>query len=122
MLACIPTEGNSGINDTICAHFGSAPFFTLVNTATDEITVLPNNNAHHSHGTCHPMQTLAAHPIECIICTGMGRRAVEKMMAQGIRLYRAPSTAVSDAVQGLKANQLQEMDLRQACAGHGQHH
>lgn len=122
MLACIPTEGNSGITDTVCAHFGSAPFFTLVDTDTDEITVLPNQNAHHDHGTCHPMRTLADYAVTCIVCGGMGRRAVENLMAQGVRLYRAPSTSVADTVAGLKAGTLPEMDVRQACAGHGHHH
>ena len=122
MLACLPTEGNSGIADTICAHFGSAPYFTLINIDTEKITVLPNGNAHHDHGTCHPMKTLADFPIDCVVCAGMGRGAIEKLTAQGIRLYRATSNSVEQTIAGLKTGTLQEMDVRQACAGHCHQH
>lgn len=118
MIACIPTNGDSGPNDTVCAHFGSAPFFTIVNSDNGEITILQNQNAHHDHGTCHPMKTLASHPLDCVVCRGMGRRAIETLNAQGMRVFRAPSESVADAIQALKANSLREMDMRQACAGH----
>lgn len=122
MLACIPTEGNSGIADRVCGHFGSAPYFTLIDTETNQVTVLSNQNLHHEHGACNPMQALAAHPVDCVICTGMGRNAVEKLMARGITLFRAPSASVEETLAGLKAGDLSVMDLRQACAGHDHRH
>jgi predicted Fe-Mo cluster-binding NifX family protein len=68
------------------------------------------------------MQALADHPVDCVVCTGMGRRAVERLMAQGITLYRAPSASVADTIAGLKTGSLTVMDLRQACAGHEHQH
>jgi predicted Fe-Mo cluster-binding NifX family protein len=45
MLACIPTNGSAGLEDTVFDHFGSAPFFTLFDSETGEVTVLENRNA-----------------------------------------------------------------------------
>lgn len=120
MLACIPTRGNGGLEDTVHEHFGSAPYFTLLDTKTNEITILENRNAHHDHGTCHPMNQLASHKIDCVICSGMGRRAIEALNAEGIRILQSPWTKISDIAEGLRTNSLTEMDPLRACRGHGQ--
>lgn len=122
MLACIPTRGNTGLDDTVFDHFGSAPFFTLYDTDTSEVTILENRNAHHSHGTCHPMNQLASRHVECVICTGMGRRAIEALNAEGIRIYQSGGETVREAVEKFTSGQLTEMDPARACRGHGQHH
>ena len=121
MLACIPTNGSAGLEDTVCDHFGSAATFTLFNSDTGEITVLDNRNAHHSHGTCHPMNQLAKHKIDAVVCVGMGRRAIEALNVEGIRIYHSGSSKVSEVVENIKTGNLQEMDPAKACRGHGQH-
>jgi predicted Fe-Mo cluster-binding NifX family protein len=85
MLTCIPTKGPDGLDDTISDHFGSAPFFTIYDTDSDQITIVENRNAHHDHGTCHPMNQLAKHDIDCVACVGMGRRAIEALNSEGIK-------------------------------------
>ncbi len=118
MLACIPTNTGAGADDSLCDHFGSAAFFTLYDSEQDRITVVPNGNEHHSHGTCHPIATLSAHPINAVICRGMGRRAVEMMNAQGITIYRTRVERVQEVIEQIKAGTLKELDPKQACAGH----
>lgn len=120
MLACIPTNGNAGLDDTVCDHFGSAPCFTLIDSDTGEVQVLDNRNAHHSHGTCHPMNQLAHHRINAVVCVGMGRRAIEALNAEGIKIYHSGSTQVREVVEKIKAGELVEMDATTACRGHGQ--
>ncbi len=120
MLACIPTRGNAGLEDTVNEHFGSAPYFTLLDTETNEVQILENRNAHHDHGTCHPMNQLAHHKIDCVVCTGMGRRAIEALNAEGIRTFHSPSEKVSEVVTKLRSNALTVMDPLTACRGHGQ--
>lgn len=122
MLACIPTQGDAGRDDQVHEHFGSAPFFTLYNSETDELRILPNNNAHHAHGTCHPMNQLAHHKIDCVICGGMGRRAIEALNAEGITIYQADSATVAEIIARIKANDLVQIDPAKACRGHGQPH
>ena len=119
-MACIPTQGNRGVDDTVFDHFGSAPFFTLYDSATGQTEVLDNRNAHHSHGTCHPLNQLAKYHIDCVVCAGMGRRAIEALGAEGIRVYQSPVTTVGKIIEKLKADQLSLIDPTKACRGHGQ--
>jgi len=122
MLVCIPTGGDAGLDDRVFEHFGSAPFFTLYDSVSDKVTVLSNRNAHHDHGTCHPMNQLAHLKIDCVICGGMGRRAVEALNAEGIQVYQAPLDSVRSVLDQFKASRLEEVDPARACRGHGQRH
>lgn len=121
MLICIPTPGNTGRDDTVHDHFGSAPFFTLYDSETDNIEVLDNSNAHHAHGTCHPINQLGKYHINGIVCGGMGRRAIEALTVEGIKIYQAKSKMVAEVIEQVKANDLIEMGPAKACRGHGQH-
>jgi predicted Fe-Mo cluster-binding NifX family protein len=100
-------------------HFGSAPFFTLYENSTEKITVLPNQNQHHGHGACHPMNQLAAYKIESVVCGGMGRRAIDSLMSAGVKVYQTPSMSVKDVIEKIKSDSLTQADPSQACAGHG---
>lgn len=120
MLACIPTKGDAGLNDTVNDHFGSAACFTLINTDTDEITVLNNSNAQHVHGNCHPLNQLAKYNIDCIVCKGMGRRAIEALNREGIKIYQAKTDNIQEVVSLIKSGGLSEIDPATACMGHGQ--
>ena len=120
MLACIPTKGNAGRDDTVFSHFGSAPFFTLYDSANDEVRVVENRNAHHEHGTCHPMAHLSRYKIDCVVCGGMGMRAILGLNAEGVKVYQAHSGTVGEAIAMIKEGNLPEMDPRTACRGHGQ--
>lgn len=120
MLTCIPTKGNAGLEDTVFDHFGSAPYFTLYDSKTGEIKIVKNRNAHHSHGTCHPMNQLSRYHIDSVVCLGMGRRAIEALDFEGIRVYDAGSNKVSEVVDKIKAEELTEIDPARACRGHGQ--
>lgn len=120
MLACIPTKGNAGRDDTVFSHFGSAPYFTLYDSTNDEVKVVENRNAHHSHGTCHPMAQLSHYKIDCVVCGGMGMRAINALNAEGVKVYQADSGTVGDVIARIKDGDLPEMDPRTACRGHGQ--
>ena len=119
MLICLPTQADAGAADTICDHFGSAPFFTLYDSESDQFTILKNKNSHHSHGTCHPLSQLMDHKIDGVVCKGMGRRAIGFLQQANIKVYYAGSPQVADAVAKIKVNGLTEIDPAQACAGHG---
>ena len=121
MLICIPTKGNAGLEETVSDHFGSAPCFTLINSETDEISVIENQNAHHSHGTCHPMNQLSKYKIDCVVCSGMGRRAIEALNFENIKVYQSTSSHVSEIILELKSDKLTEMDPLKSCHGQGQH-
>jgi predicted Fe-Mo cluster-binding NifX family protein len=89
MLACIPTIGNSGLEDILSDHFDSAPYFTLYDSTTDELTIVEGGNIHRSHGACHPMSQLRQYRIDGILCYGMGHRAIDILSSEGIKINRA---------------------------------
>jgi predicted Fe-Mo cluster-binding NifX family protein len=100
MKICIPTETNEGKNAVIFGHFGSAPYFTIVNTEKDSIEIINNANQHHSHGMCQPMSALMGKQIDAVVTGGMGGRAVQKLNEGGIKAYRA----IPGTVRILSAN------------------
>ncbi|MFH1688326.1 MAG: NifB/NifX family molybdenum-iron cluster-binding protein [bacterium] len=120
MLVCIPSQGKAGLDDQVSEHFGSSPYFSLYDTTTDELTVLENRNAHHSHGTCHPMNQLAGQHIDAVACSGMGRRAIEALSVEGIKVYQSRPGTVAEVVEAMKQQDLPLMDPAKACRGHGQ--
>jgi len=103
----------------VCEHFGSAPYFTICDTEGGEPEVIANGNAHHAHGTCHPLSQLADHRFDAMVCGGMGRRALEMMQRQGLRVYRAGEKTVRGALTALAEGKLAELDVAHACGGHG---
>ena len=45
MRICIPTLHGTGAADEVCEHFGSAPYFTILDTEGGEPEVIPNTDA-----------------------------------------------------------------------------
>ena len=121
MLVCIPSDGSDIDHDTVCRHFGSAPFFTLYDTEADEVNVIANSNAHHSHGQCHPMSQLDRYHIDGLVCAGLGRRAAESLQGQGITLYRTEVTKISGAIALARDGKLVEVSADEIGCGQGEH-
>lgn len=119
MLVCIPTSNAAGLESTIHEHFGSAPYFTLINTESDEVQILENCNSHHVHGTCHPMSQLCNFRIDTVMCLGMGRRAVGALNAEGIRTLITDASTVGEALDQLARGIARDMNASVACHGHG---
>ena len=120
MLTCIPTMGQAGLADTVCDHFGSAPFFTLYEKESGALTILANDSAHDGHGMCHPLKQLGQYKIEAFVCMGIGRRALMMLGSAGIKVYTPGTKSVAEVIEKIKTDALTELDPEQACQGHGQ--
>lgn len=121
MRLCIPTETQDGKQAKVYAHFGSAPFFTIYDTEKAEVEVITNNNAHHSHGMCQPMNALNGRDIDAVVTGGMGARAVMMLNQSGIKAYRAVPGTVTDIAQQFENDKLAEITAENACAQHNCH-
>ncbi|MGE5559018.1 MAG: NifB/NifX family molybdenum-iron cluster-binding protein [Bacillota bacterium] len=119
MKICVPTIGNKGLDETVSEHFGSAPYFTVVDLDSNGIEVIDNQNEHHSHGQCHPMQSLTGKGIDGVVCGGMGRRAVELLNSDGIKVYLGNGNTVKTIIEQYKQGKLKELTMEGACGGHG---
>jgi predicted Fe-Mo cluster-binding NifX family protein len=121
MKICIPTETNEGTSAVVYVHFGSAPYFTIVDTEKDSVEIISNANQHHSHGICQPMNALVGKSIDAVVSGGMGARAVQKLNEGGVKAYRAIPGTVADIVSQFIKGGLEEITVQNACAQHGCH-
>jgi predicted Fe-Mo cluster-binding NifX family protein len=121
MFICIPVEDNNELASRVCAHFGSAPGFMIVDTDTGSCRAIANQNQHHGHGMCAPLASLQGETIDGMVVGGIGMGALVKLNAAGITVYRAEHETVAETVDAFKAGTLQPMQPGMACAQHGQH-
>jgi len=116
MNICIPVEKDNGLNSNVCAHFGSAPIFMIVDS--DALTCKPivNTNQHHAHGMCQPLAILAGENMNAIVVGGIGMGALMKLQAAKIKVYKTTEATVQATLDALKAGTLNELTPEMACS------
>lgn len=120
MKLCIPTLNDAGLQGIPSDHFGSAPFFTFVDTDTGECQAERNGGAHHVHGACKPLEFLGARPVDAILCRGLGQRAFARLQGGGIDVYVTLEQDVEGSVQAFREGRLRKLTSQEACHGHGE--
>jgi predicted Fe-Mo cluster-binding NifX family protein len=124
MKVCVPTIGESGLDNIVGEHFGRVPTYTIVNLDTNEVKVVPNTS-HHMGGQGNPPEIMAREGVNVMICRGLGRRAINMFEEMGIDVYIGASGTVKDAIDAFKQNKLQKASISDACGQHAfrdQHH
>ena len=118
MNICIPVSEDSGTASPVSAHFGSAPFFMIVDTDSGACRAVSNRNAHHTHGACMPLAALAGESIEGMVVGGIGAGALARLGAAGVRVFRSEHATVGETVAAFRAGSLETMSPEMACARH----
>jgi predicted Fe-Mo cluster-binding NifX family protein len=118
MRICVPVENNSGIGSKPCAHFGSAPYFLIHDTETGVSEVIDNAGRDHLHGMCQPLSMLEGHCVSVVACTGMGPRALSRLRADGIKVYRSVGATAGDVIAACRDRTLEEITPETACRDH----
>jgi len=119
MKICFPSETNQGLKSTLYGHFGSAPFFTFVDSESKLVEVRDNRGQAHAHGACHPVAALDGIGVEAVVCGGMGLRALQKFEEAGITVYRSGAETIADALHEILSQKAEKMTMENACAHHG---
>ncbi|MBF0104595.1 MAG: NifB/NifX family molybdenum-iron cluster-binding protein [Deltaproteobacteria bacterium] len=119
MKICVPTKNNNGLQSEVSDHFGSAPFFLIVDTSTAQCEVITNENQHHSHGMCQPLQTIGGYDFEGIVVRGIGQGALNKLLSAGKRVLISETTTVQALVDEVIAGQCRDIDPSHSCGHHG---
>ncbi len=119
MKICFPVQENQGIESIVYNHFGSAPLFVVVDSATNSVDVINNRDQHHIHGGCSPLKALDNRQIDVVIVGGIGAGALGKLSQAGIRVYRSQAPGVRDNLALFAAGRLPEFALQSCCGGHG---
>jgi len=118
MKIAFPTSEDEGLQSLVYGHFGSAPFFVVVDAETDEISVLDNQDLGHTHGNCQPLQALGRTSVDAVVVGGIGGGALRKLYDADIKTYRAVEGTVSDNLSLLKADKLPPFTMDDTCQGH----
>lgn len=122
MKVCIPVEDANALDSRVCAHFGSAPFFLIVDTETHECDSIVNTGAHHAHGMCQPLALLEGKRIDGVVVGGIGRGALFKLQAAGIAVYLSEYQTVRETIDAHVSGTLQTVSQNHVCGGHGHGH
>jgi predicted Fe-Mo cluster-binding NifX family protein len=117
MKICIPTMGESGMQEAICQHFGRAPTFTIIDVDSGDIKVLPNVSEHMG-GTGLPTETIFAEGVQVMIVGGLGPKAVQAFNQAGVEVFVGAAGTVKDAIDDWRAKMLKRADLDNACREH----
>lgn len=118
MRICFPVETLQGLDSKVYEHFGSAPGFVIVDTDVNTVEEIDNGDMHHAHGMCQPLKALGGRPVDAIAVSGIGRGALTKLHALGIRVFRASVDSVGQNIRLFLEKTLPEFDARLTCAGH----
>lgn len=122
MKLCIPSGDDRGLESTAFGHFGSAPFFTMVDVESGGLKVVQNPECHDRHRSCHHVQILAAHDVDAVVCRNIGRRAYDGLRAAGIDVLVPPRDTVSEIVKTSAAAGLQRLSEGDVCGGGRRRH
>jgi predicted Fe-Mo cluster-binding NifX family protein len=119
MRICVPVEENKGLDSEICAHFGSAAGFLIVDLDTGDHHWVKNRNPHHSHGMCNPMASLDGEELDAVVVGGIGLGALRNLRAAGLEVFLADQQTVKDIVDADAAGALRRVTPALACGQHG---
>jgi predicted Fe-Mo cluster-binding NifX family protein len=121
MKLCLPTA-DGGSAARLSDHFGSAPFFTLVDSETGATETIANPQHAHAPGSCDAARTVAAQDVEAVVCLGLGRRALASLEGAGIPVFVSGAATVQGAVDAFRAGRLPRLRVDAACGGGRGHH
>jgi len=121
MKICMPVLDDKGMDSVVFGHFGSAPFFAVLDSETSAITIVKNGVGEHEHGQCMPVDAIKKTGAEAVLCKGMGLRAANLLIEAGITPYMVEAGTVGEAIAHYKAKNVTLMDASKACQHHGCH-
>lgn len=118
MKVGFPVERDEGMESKVYGHFGSAPAFVVVDTEKNEVRTIQNQDLHHVHGACNPIQALNGQMLDSLVVGGIGSGALMKLNALGIKVYEAGAQKVNENLKLFKKNGLQELTMDHSCKAH----
>ncbi|MBA4395051.1 MAG: diguanylate cyclase [Desulfobacca sp.] len=122
MKIAFPVNENRGLESPVFSHFGSAPFFVVLDSSNGLVDTIGNTDIHHMHGQCQPLKALGGTSVDMVVVGGIGAGALMKMQGLGIRVFRAVEGNVGENLELLKTGKLPEFSTDMTCAGHQSGH
>lgn len=105
MTISIPTEGSE-----VSAHFGRCLEFTIVEINGNK-AVKKQRISNPGHVPGAVPQFLNENGVGCIICSGIGRRAMELFLKYDIEVLQGVTGSVDDVIDAYLQGTLEEGDI-----------
>jgi predicted Fe-Mo cluster-binding NifX family protein len=118
MKICFPVQKDEGAASPVYGHFGSAPLFVVVDTDTNELSTIANQDQHHTQGACNPIKALDSRKVDAVVVGGIGAGALTKLNELGIRVHRAQAETIGENMSMLASQKLPELTVQGCCGGH----
>jgi len=118
MKICFPAQKDEGLDRAVYNHFGSAPIFVVVDTDTNSIASISNQDQHHSHGACNPMKALDNQEVDAIVVGGIGAGALTRLNQMGIAVHRSQAPTIRENLALFVSKTLPELTVQGCCGGH----
>ncbi len=118
MKVCFPVQNNEGLDSAVYNHFGSAPVFVVVDSDTNDLSVISNRDQHHAHGACNPMKALDNQKVDAIVVGGIGAGALTRLNQMGIIVHRSQAATIRENMAMFASKSLPELTLQGCCGGH----
>jgi len=118
MKVCFPVQKDEGMDSTVYNHFGSAPVFVVIDTDTNDVSVINNRDQHHAHGACNPMKALDNQKVDAIVVGGIGAGALTRLNQMGINVHRSQAATIRENITMFASKSLPELTLQGCCGGH----
>lgn len=113
---CIPIVNEEGLDSSVYDHFGSAPLFLIADSESGSFQIVDNGNTHHEHGQCNPIQALGENRVDAVLVGGIGQRAISRLGALGIRVFRTEEPTAGGNLELFKDGKLAEFTMEDACS------
>ena len=118
MKIAIPSSDASGLDSRVFPHFGRCPFYTLVDTESGKVGILPNTSMHFG-GSKSPPELLLDEGVTVLVCKDLGEKAVSLFQDAGIDVYIGARGVVKEAIEAWKRGELKKPSDEYVCEGHG---
>jgi predicted Fe-Mo cluster-binding NifX family protein len=109
MKITIPME-----SDKICAHFGRAPYFLIVNIDNDKKEVVNTKVVEsvpcdgQGHGKA--VKVVLGEKPDAVICINMGKNSMESLSKKGIEIYKCETDDVDECIRLLLDEKLNKIN------------
>jgi len=111
----IPTDGTRGWDEIVCSHFGRSAYYAIWDDETNELEFIANESEHFG-GRGMPAEFLAD-KCNCIICSGIGSRAIALCNQLGLSVYVGANGTIRETIEAFKAGRLTLATEADGCGG-----
>lgn len=122
MKVCMPVKADQGLESLVYGHFGSAPFYVVFDSESNQVQSVVNTHKQHEHGGCDPLEPFSEHKPDVVVVGGIGKGALGQLHKAGVKVFKAEGKTVQENINVFSTKGLPEFDQNHTCQGHHHHH